>query len=552
MATTNARIWASVDPFLEAGSIWGRKVANEQFLHALFQQNPFEAYHFFLKTPRQIRDFKQLLGKSFPEMIKDNSVRIFLRSKLPDALRAWSYHCFHLSDCINHPPVLARLRNTHAKQLFPITSVTHSLSYPEYPAHFLAHLWPGCTPRDCIIATSTAGKNVVLEYFSVLSQRYDISKEQFPAPEVAVIPLGMRDSMDRTRRETLRHQQRASLQASQATCVLLILGRIAPHSKMDLLPMLRAWQRISADCSQDVLLVVAGWTEPDDDFPKTFAALARNVGLSCHIEARPSDHRKQELYAAADIFLSLADNVQETFGLTLLEASLAQLPVIAADYSGYRDIIQHGVTGYLIPTLGPEASEEINTLAGLIPDYEVQFLLAQQTAVDTPILADTLRALIRDPNLRQSLGQAGRERILAMYSWPVVINQYLDLWEKLNKRAVDCGREYNVPRPLEPAYAQVFRHFTSSSLKPSDRIVCSKVGKKIYADQDFPVIYAGLEDMIDIKTLKSILFFARKPRTIAEIHQKMNALSPPPVRHVLHFCLHWSLKHDLLEIVRNV
>jgi hypothetical protein len=57
----------------------------------------------------------------------------------------------------------------------------------------------------------------------------------------------------------------------------------------------------------------------------------------------------------ADIFISLADNIQETFGLTPIEAMAAGLPVVVADWNGYQETVRHEVDGLRIPTLMPPA-----------------------------------------------------------------------------------------------------------------------------------------------------------------------------------------------------
>ena len=62
-----------------------------------------------------------------------------------------------------------------------------------------------------------------------------------------------------------------------------------------------------------------------------------------------SERRKKLALAAADLFCSPADNLQETFGLSVLEAMASSLPVVASDWNGYRDLVLHGRTGWLVP-----------------------------------------------------------------------------------------------------------------------------------------------------------------------------------------------------------
>jgi glycosyltransferase involved in cell wall biosynthesis len=56
---------------------------------------------------------------------------------------------------------------------------------------------------------------------------------------------------------------------------------------------------------------------------------------------------------AADLFISLADNIQETFGLTPVEAMAAELPVLVTDWDGYRETVRDGMDGFRIPTWMP-------------------------------------------------------------------------------------------------------------------------------------------------------------------------------------------------------
>ena len=53
------------------------------------------------------------------------------------------------------------------------------------------------------------------------------------------------------------------------------------------------------------------------------------------------EEAKVDSLNAANIFISLSDNIQETFGLTVIEAMAAELPCIVSDWNGYKDLIKN-------------------------------------------------------------------------------------------------------------------------------------------------------------------------------------------------------------------
>jgi len=53
----------------------------------------------------------------------------------------------------------------------------------------------------------------------------------------------------------------------------------------------------------------------------------------------------------ADVFA--LPSAYESFGYTTLEAMILGIPVVATDVAGSRDLVDHGVTGYLV---GPRAA----------------------------------------------------------------------------------------------------------------------------------------------------------------------------------------------------
>ncbi len=275
------------------------------------------------------------------------------------------------------------------------------MSYSNYGSSFLNYLWAGTTSRDCIIATSTLGTQVVEKYFKNLREGYDLDEKKFPTPHIAKIPLGINPGPLTPPDEKQKVQALVNLGINDEERVnILVFGRIAHYSKMDILPLFRAMQRLfSTGIKRDqVRIILAGWMDEEDDFPATLAQLAKNMELELNIIARPSDSIKLDLYRAADIFVSISDNPQETFGLTILEAGAMGLPIIASEYDGYRDLILDGETGILIETVGVEETSDLDIMAPLCFDNQYHLLMAQQTAVLTPQLADALKKLLKNLN----------------------------------------------------------------------------------------------------------------------------------------------------------
>jgi len=80
--------------------------------------------------------------------------------------------------------------------------------------------------------------------------------------------------------------------------------------------------------------------------------------------ASPSD-----LYNACSVYCQ--PSVTEGFGIEVLEAMAHGRPVVVSEGAGASDLVEDGVTGFIVPIRSPEAiAEKINQLKGL-PSYEL-------------------------------------------------------------------------------------------------------------------------------------------------------------------------------------
>lgn len=552
-------VFGTLDPFLEDGPILGRRVANVGFLRALFARDPFEAYHFFL-ADKPLRDsLAEALATFAPDMAREGRCLVLDRRELPARLASTRYACFHLSDCITHPAQTARLRNAYSAEIFPITGPMHSLSYADFPTAFLRHLWPGATPRDCIVATSRAGGRAAEAFFDTLRAGYGLG--DMPGPSIRLVPLGLdpEKAAAKPPEPAEKAALRAELDLPADQTLVLVLGRVSHSSKMDLLPLVRALGELFAESAGgggapsrgSVSLVLAGWADEGDPFPQTVADLGARVGLSVRLELRPGERRKLKLLRACDVFASIADNPQETFGITLLEAQAAGLPVVASDYDGYRDLVADGETGLLIPTIGPAPAENddaVDMLAPVLFDNQYHLLLAQRTAVRTDALRTALARLLGDADLRRRMGRAGYERVRAHFLWPDIIERHLALWDELWSLPVpDMAVLRRAPHPLELRYSRVFASYPSRTLAPGDRLRPGRAGAAMLSGREHPVVYAGLDGFIRADDARKLPFLARKGETAGRLAERFRELCPGMNAEAATYHVLWALKHDLLE-----
>lgn len=260
---------------------------------------------------------------------------------------------------------------------------------------------------------------------------------------------------------------------------------------------------------------------------------------------------RKALFAAADVFISPVDNIQETFGLTVIEAFASSLPVIASDIDGYTDLVSHGKDGFLLPTLGPSSTNATTALSSLaLPDLYHLFF-AQQCVVDPDAFADAILRLATDADLRREMGRAGYAKARTVYAWETVIGQYLRLWEELASTPLSREEETRAreaKHPAMPDYARVYRHyFTAVADDETVRQRTVRLGTKgeaVLAGTQAPAMYVHMTMRLDANAVIALLAAAKTPLPFGELADK-TAL--PGVNHDRNHVLLWALKHGYLE-----
>lgn len=288
-------------------------------------------------------------------------------------------------------------------------------------------------------------------------------------PQLPVIPLGVDVGSFSAIDPAAGKAFRAAQGIAEDSFVALFLGRLSYHTKAHPTPFYRALEMLAARIGRPVTLIEAGWyynPETEAAFDAAANSFAPNVQV---IKADARDPSvKAAVLAASDVFVSLVDNVQESFGLTPVEAMAAGLPTVVSDWDGYRDTVVHGETGFLIPTLMPPPGagyEYAWRLAAEQDDYDVHVgVVAQHLAVDIPKTVEALAGLATEPEVARRMGEAARRRALQAYDWPVIVRAYEALWQELEERRAFHIEEEPKPSPQITDPFRTFAGFASEAI----------------------------------------------------------------------------------------
>lgn len=142
---------------------------------------------------------------------------------------------------------------------------------------------------------------------------------------------------------------------------------------------------------------------PDLNFVSTFGQDRANVRITHRIPYKTM----KELVRHAGAYLC---TTRETFGIGTIEAMAAGVPVVGWNWGGQREIIEHGVTGWLCPPGDFDGLEE-----------GIRWALAN----------------------RSQIGEAAREAVRQRWTWERVMSQYVSIYKSVYEAKAE---RYSGPR----------------------------------------------------------------------------------------------------------
>ena len=450
---------------------------------------------------------------------------------------------------------IARMRNRLGPASFSLFGITHTLSTDRTMDGIGVLAMPPFKPWDALICTSKAALGVVEDLLEEVREelRREAGVERFSKVQLPVIPLGVNCDAIAPPTADQRAAARSALGLADDEVAVLFAGRLSFHAKANPAALYRGLQALAGEAK--IVCIEAGLF-PNDGIKATFQAAQKLLapGVRFLHAAGDDPAAYAAAWKAADIFTSLSDNIQETFGLTPVEAMSAGLPVIASDWNGYRDNIRHGEDGFLIPTLAapPGAGTDLALVVETFAlSYDRQIGLASLgVAIDGKALIEALRALVGDPALRRRMGESGRQRALAAFDWPVVLRAYDDLAKHLAVIRAAGSRHPPEPWPQRADPFRRFSNFATRTIGDDDLVsMAPNAGKLLQAYESLGISNYAFDDMLLPKALPGQL--------TAALHR---AGGTAPVKTLLAVAggavpanqraLAWLVKFGVVEIAR--
>jgi starch synthase len=451
----------------------GRQSAGHGFLRAAVQgrgEGPIYGYTSHAASAQRFEEMVREFDPSAqPNWIKGDELERIGQTK----------GVIYLADPALTP--FARLRLRFGANRYCRCGVTHTLSTASLQQMMADLLSEPVMPWDALICTSNAAVKAVQ---TVLEAQADYLRWRFGpqvalhTPQLPIIPLGVHTA-DFAFTPADKAAARQALGLAEDEVAGLYVGRLVFTGKAHPFPLFSGLQATAERTGKKLALILCGRAPNEKIFAAFLAGAAKfapDVRVVC-VDSR-DDAARRNAWAAGDIFISLSDGIQETFGLTPVEAMASGLPAVVSDYDGYKDTVRDGIDGFRIQTWAPAPGlggqlyalrHELDVI-----NYDTYCWLASSaTSVDFGQLTDRLSLLVEQPDLRRKLGEAGQARAREVYDWAHVYRQYRELWGDLNVRraaAADNGEELawvaaaprTAPSRQDPFHA--FGHYPTAQI----------------------------------------------------------------------------------------
>jgi glycosyltransferase involved in cell wall biosynthesis len=148
--------------------------------------------------------------------------------------------------------------------------------------------------------------------------------------------------------------------------------------------------------------LVVGKPKPGGETEQLMASL----GIADKVQFVTGISTEEMVAKYAEASMAVVPSIYEGFGLPAGEAMACEVPVISTNGGALPEVV--GEAGIIVPT------------------------------ADDKAIADAIETLLNDPDKREQLGKAGRERILERFCWKVCAQEMTQYYQNILAEYANC------------------------------------------------------------------------------------------------------------------
>lgn len=444
----------------------------------------------------------------------------------------------------------------------PITYTMHCVSYAPMTYGFhLINIFAGLQNYDSMLSGSTAEKKVLMAQMEGMLENinrlYNTNIKY--NGRFDVIPLGVDDEVVY---KVDKRASREKLGISQDAFVILFFGRVSAYDKGDLLPLIKVFKRlVDSNPDRELNLVLAGTDYLSRRFYPSINEYVEMLQIKDKVKIiRKIDfHERNVLYSAADVFTSPVDNIQETFGLTPIEAMACGVPQVVSDWNGYKDTVLHEVTGFRVTTYWSKCASDISQFPPAVENefgsghenVYAHFLLGQSVAIDLERYQYYLQILIDNPTLYASMSENSLKRFRENYTLQSVIKNYEQLWSELLdiRRASTSETSDKYLTIFNNRYSEVFDGYPTRFVEDNEFLQITADGQRLLnGTEPYPRHYKEEAVLNEFIVSKAILERLQNEERWA-LSNVVSIFKEEYVEDVIKRGVMWLIKHGFAKLV---
>lgn len=534
----------------------GRTVANDSLLKALIRYGNCSKLFLYMEQAKFFEDFLQ----NYAHLASLKNCHPIIHGDIPSLQQVGLY--------MHTDPLISKMswaRSFISPASFSICSIIHAVSGMNMAEEIAKLILAPVRSWDAIICTSAAAKRVVDNLYA---QWFDYLKVHYKALptcdlQLPIIPLGVNpeEITAGVDHGLKRKMFRERYDIAEQDYVVLFVGRLFFYEKAHPIPMYLALEALAKRIGKQsrVHFVQAGWFD-DINYKQHYEEAARLFCPSVNvlfINELDTDEKKKSIWPGADVFMSLIDNIQESFGITPLEAMANKLPVIVSDWDGYKDTVRHGIDGFRIPTILPPAGcgtdFSLGYLAEAVNYRTYGGLTAQMTAVDVGACVEALWQLYLHPELRQRMGYAGYQRVHEEFHWQQIIKRYEQLWDELAARrhtASDADKKSIQMPPMIADPFFTFSNYSSTVLQADQYLTLGNTphSQLVFFESDYLGGFGAKQRLAALYLEKIIHALHRRKMTTQQIVALVTHLDATISTGIIVRSLTYLIKYDFIRV----